>query len=553
MTPEQLAGAIHAVLTEAVTAGDVALAEGEVPPAEALRVERPRSREHGDWASNVAMQLAKRAGMPPRRLAELVAPRLTGVDGIAAVDVAGPGFLNITLDTASAGELARTVVEAGEDYGRGDTMAGRTINLEFVSANPTGPLHIGHTRWAALGDALHRLLSASGADVTAEHYTNDAGAQTTRLAASVLARARGEEVPEGGYAGDYVDELAAQVLQTHPDLLSRPEAEALDVCREEGMALQVAANARTLEDFHVHFDVWFSEKSLHDGGAVATAVDRLREQGHVFDADGAVWLRTTDFGDDKDRVLIRANGEPTYFAADCAYYLSKKDRGFPEKVYMLGADHHGYVGRLKAIAACAGDDPDTNIEVLIGQLINICGERMGRRRGNAVYLSDLLEWIGADPIRYSLGRFPADTPLDLDGEELRRRSNDNPVFYVQYAHARTCNVARLAGEDGVRREDGFDPALLDHPTESVLLAALGDFPRVVAQAAQLREPHRVARYLEDLAGHFHKWYDECRVRPMSADEEITDLHRTRLWVNDATRQVLANGLSLLGVSAPERM
>ncbi|WP_299518549.1 arginine--tRNA ligase [uncultured Serinicoccus sp.] len=553
MTPEQLAAAIHAVLTEAVEAGDLSLAQGDLPAVEALRVERPRSREHGDWASNVALQLAKRAGMPPRQVAEVVAGGLGAVEGVAGVEVAGPGFLNITLDAASAAALARDIVEAGAVYGHNDTMAGRTINLEFVSANPTGPLHIGHTRWAALGDALHRLLAASGADVTAEHYTNDAGAQTVRLASSVLARARGEEVPEGGYAGDYVDALAAQVQRARPDLLSLPEQEALEVCRETGMALQIAANEQTLTAFHVTFDVWFSEKSLHDAGAVEQAVDRLREQGHVFDADGAVWLRTTDFGDDKDRVLIRANGEPTYFAADCAYYLSKKDRGFTEKVYMLGADHHGYVGRLKAIAACAGDDPETNIEVLIGQLINISGERMGRRRGNAVYLSDLLEWIGADPIRYSLGRFPADTPLDLDGEELRRRSNDNPVFYVQYAHARTCNVARLAGEDGVRREDGFAPGLLDHPTESVLLAALGDFPRVVAQSAQLREPHRVARYLEDLSSHFHKWYDECRVRPMSAEEEITDLHRSRLWLNDATRQVLANGLTLLGVSAPERM
>ena len=549
MTPEQLADAIHAVLTETAADG-LAL---QVPARSAVRVERPRSREHGDWSTNVALQLAKGAGMPPRQLAEQLASRLQQVPGVSAVDVAGPGFLNITLDAASAGELARAIVEQGERFGTNDALAGHVVNLEFVSANPTGPPHIGHTRWAALGDALGRLLRASGAEVTTEHYINDHGAQMGKFAASILARATDEEVPEGGYPGEYVLPLAERLLAEHPDVLDLPEAERLAVARELGYAWMLEQLQEILRSFNVEFDVWMPESRLHEGGKVEEAVARLREQGHVFDQDGAVWLRTTDFGDDKDRVLIRANGEPTYFAADAAYYLDKKDRGFPEKIYMLGADHHGYVGRLKAIAACAGDDPEKNIEVLIGQLINISGERMGKRRGNAVFLSDLIEWIGTDPVRYSLARFPADTPLDLDGEELRKRSNDNPVFYVQYAHARTCNVARLAREDGVLREDGFDPSLLQHETEATLLATLGDFPRVVAQAAQLREPHRVARYLEELAGHFHKWYDECRVRPMTADEEITDLHRTRLWLNDATRQVLANGLHLLGVSAPERM
>nr|WP_281497059.1 arginine--tRNA ligase [Ornithinimicrobium sp. F0845] len=548
VTPEQLAEAIIAALDQAVSAGDLTV---EVPRE--VRVERPRSREHGDWSTNIALQLAKKAGVPPRDLATDLAGRLQYVAGIAAVDVAGPGFLNITLDAASAGELARSIVEAGGSYGTNDTLTGHVINLEFVSANPTGPLHIGHTRWAALGDAIRRLLAASGADVTAEHYTNDAGNQMDLLGASIVARAMGAPVPEGGYPGEYVEDLARAVLAERPDLLDLPEQERVAVARELGYRQQVAQNEQTLTDFNVHFDVWFSERTLHDSGAVEQAVDRLREQGHVFDQEGAVWLRTTDFGDDRDRVMIRANGVPTYFAADAAYYLSKKDRGFPEKIYLLGADHHGYIGRLKAIAACAGDDPGTNIEILIGQLVTIAGARMGRRRGNALLLTELLEWIGSDPLRYSLARYPADSPLDLDGEEMRRRSNDNPVYYVQYAHARTCNVARLAGEDGVSRADGFDPSLLTHETESTLLAALGDFPRVVAQAATLREPHRVARYLESLSAAFHKWYDECRVRPRDADEEITDLHRTRLWLNDATRQVLANGLGLLGVSAPERM
>jgi arginyl-tRNA synthetase len=548
VTPEELAAAIRTALTEAVAAGDLAV---DVPAD--VRVERPRNREHGDWSTNVALQLAKGAGMPPRDLATSLAERLGRVDGVKAVDVAGPGFLNITLDAASAGELARAIVESGAAYGRNESEAGHVVNLEYISANPTGPLHLGHTRWAALGDAMARLLEASGATLTTEYYLNDAGTQMDNFARSVLARAKGEPTPEGGYPGEYVDALAATVLAQRPDLLELPDGEALTVARELAYPLQLADIRETLADFGVTFDVWFSEQSLHDTGAVGKAVERLRGQGHVYDRDGAVWLRTTDFADDKDRVLIRANGEPTYFAADAAYYLSKKDRGFDEKIYLLGADHHGYINRLKAIAAAAGDDPEHNIEVKIGQLVNLGGAKLSKRAGNIVELRDLISWIGTDAIRYSLARYPADSPLSLDGEELRKQTNDNPVFYVQYAHARTSNVARLAGEDGVRREDGFDPSLLSDPTEAALLAILGDFPRVVAQAAHLREPHRVARYLEDLAGRFHKWYDTCRVRPMSADEEVTDLHRARLWLNDATRQVLANGLDLLGVSAPDRM
>jgi len=548
VTPEQLAAAVRAALQAAADAGDLAV---DVPAE--VRVERPRNRDHGDWSTNIALRLAKGAGVPPRDVAAVLAERVRAIEGVQRVDVAGPGFLNITLEAASAAGLARTIVEAGATYGHGTSEAGRVVNLEFISANPTGPLHIGHTRWAALGDAMRRLLDAAGADATSEYYINDAGAQMDKFGASVLARAQGEEPPEGGYPGAYVQDLAQQVLSERPDLTSLEHDEAVALARDLGYRAQLEAIRETLERFGVHFDVWFSERSLHDGGAVDEAVARLRQQGHVYDDGGAVWLRTTDFTDDKDRVLVRADGVPTYFAADAAYYLSKKDRGFDEKVYLLGADHHGYINRLKAIAACAGDDPEHNIEVKIGQLVAIAGERMGKRRGNAIYMDELIEWIGSDAVRYSLARYPADSPLSLDGEELRKQTNDNPVFYVQYAHARTANVARLAAEDGVRREDGFDASLLSDPTEATLLAALGDFPRVLAQAAHLMEPHRVARYLEELAGAFHKWYDTCRVRPLTAEEEITDLHRSRLWLNDATRQVLANGLDLLGVSAPERM
>ncbi len=549
MTPEQLSAAIRAAVLDAIAAGQLALAPDDVPQ---VRVERPRQREHGDWSTNVALQLAKRGGTNPRALATTLAAALADVPGVAAVDIAGPGFLNFRLDAAAAGRLARDIVEAGATYGHTDTLAGHAINLEFISANPTGPLHIGHTRWAALGDALVRLLRAAGATVTPEYYINDAGVQMDKFGESILARAEGTDVPEGGYSGAYVSDLATAVLAEHPDLLSLPREEAIAVAREAGYDLMLAEIKRTLADFNVTFDVWFSERELHGSGAVTRAVERLREQGHVYDADGAVWLRTTDFSDDKDRVLIRSDGQPTYFAADAAYYLSKKDRGFTEKIYLLGADHHGYVNRLRALASCAGDDPDFNIEVMIGQLVNVGGARMSKRAGNIVELRDLIDWIGSDAVRYTLARFPADSPLTIDGEKLREQNNENPVYYVQYAHARTRNVARNAEAHGVRREDAFVPELLDHETEAVLLGKLAEFPGVIALAAPLREPHRIARYLEELAGAYHKWYDNCRVTPRG-DEPVDDAHRTRLWLNDATSRVIANGLDLLGVSAPERM
>jgi arginyl-tRNA synthetase len=553
VTPTELSEALSAALAAAVADGTLALPADAVPAS--VHVERPRQREHGDWATNVALQLAKKAGTTPRALAEDLAARLGATPGIKSVGVAGPGFLNITLDAAAAGELARTIVEAGSAYGRGEALTGQVINLEYISANPTGPLHIGHTRWAALGDSLARILRAAGAEVTAEYYINDAGAQMDRFGESILARATGTEVPEGGYRGEYVSELATKVLADHPELPELPRDEAIAVARESGYAHQLAEIREVLENFGVHFDVWFSERDLHNSGAVEKAVARLREQGHVFDQEGAVWLRTTDFTDDKDRVMIRANGEPTYFAADAAYYLSKKDRGFPGKIYLLGADHHGYINRLKAIAACAGDNPETNIEVLIGQLVNVGGAKLSKRAGNIIELRDLVEWIGSDAVRYSLARYPADTPLELQGEDMLKQTNDNPVFYVQYAHSRTVQIGTKAVERGVARADGFDPAQLSHASEAALIGRLTEFPRIVAQAAELREPHRVARYLEALAGDFHSWYNDdekLRVTPYP-DEEVTDAHRARLWLNDAVRTVLANGLDLLGVSAPERM
>ena len=552
MTPEELSAAIRDALAAAVDAGDLAVS---VP--DEVRVERPRSREHGDWSTNVALQLAKSAGMAPRELAATLASRLSASPGVKAVDVAGPGFLNITLDAASAGELARAIVESGEAYGRGDSEVGRTINVEFVSANPTGPIHLGGTRWAAVGDSLARIFEANGATVVREYYFNDHGAQIDRFARSLLAAARGEEAPEDGYAGAYVADIAAQVVSEVPGVLDRPGPEAQEVFRVHGVELMFTEIKRSLHDFGVDFDVYFHENHLHEDGSVERAIARLRELEVMYESEGATWLRTSDFGDDRDRVVIRANGQPSYYSGDLAYYLNKRERGADRVFILLGADHHGYVGRLMAMAQAFGDVPHENLEVLIGQMVNLVRDgqpvRMSKRAGTVVVLEDLVGAVGVDAARYALTRSSIDSSIDIDLDLLVRQTNDNPVFYVQYAHARTAGVARLAAEDGVRREDGFDAALLSDPTEAALLAVLGDFPRVVAQAAHLREPHRVARYLEELAGRFHKWYDTCRVRPVNADEEVTDLHRTRLWLNDATRRVLANGLGLLGVSAPERM
>jgi len=559
VTPDQLSQALADALAAAVADGTFALVPADLPAH--VHIERPRQREHGDWATNVALQLAKKAGMNPRAFAEELARRLGATAGIAAVEIAGPGFLNIRLDTAAAGELARTVVEAGPAYGRNEAEAGHTVNLEFVSANPTGPLHIGGVRWAAVGDSLARVLQAAGAQVTREYYFNDHGAQIDRFARSLVARARGEEAPEDGYGGQYISEIADQVVADalaagEPDPTTLGDDEALEAFRARGVELMFTEIKKSLHEFGVDFDVYFHEDSLHESGAVERAVARLRELGHVFDADGATWLRTTDFGDDKDRVVIKSDGEAAYIAGDIAYYLDKRERGFDRVVMMLGADHHGYVGRMRAVAAAFGDDPDVNLEILIGQLVNLVRDgqpvRMSKRAGTVVTIDDLVDAVGVDAARYSLARSSADSAIDLDLDLLASAKNENPVYYVQYAHARTVNVGRNAADAGVRREDGFDASLLDDESESVLLGELAQFPRVVAQAANLREPHRVARYLEELAGAYHTWYGRRRVTPFG-DEEVSDVHRTRLWLNDATRQVIANGLGLLGVSAPERM
>ena len=560
MTPEELAAAIRSVLVSAVASGQIAL-DGEIPVP---HVERPRNRDHGDWATNVAMQLAKKAGTSPRALAGVLATGLEAVDGIASVEVAGPGFLNVRLDAASAGELARTIVEAGEAYGRNETLASQHVNLEYVSANPTGPVHLGGARWAAVGDSLARILSACGATVTREYYFNDHGTQIDHFAASLLASARGQATPEDGYGGDYIAETAQEVTAGElaagrPDPATLPEAEATEVFRARGVDLMFAAVKAELHAFRSDFDVFFHEDSLHTSGAVERAIDRLRERGVIFQADGATWLRTTDFGDDKDRVLIKSDGNAAYFAADLAYYLDKRERGADCAVYLLGADHHGYVGRMMAMCAAFGDTPGVNMQIIIGQLVNLVRDgapvRMSKRAGTIVTLEDLVDAVGVDAARYALARSSMDSMIDIDLDLLASTSNDNPVYYVQYAHARTRSVARNAAAHGVSRDPEqtvFEPAALDDPADAALLGVLAQLPATVAQAAALREQHRLARYLEQLAAAYHAWYGVTRVTPRG-DDPVGPGHVARLWLNDAVGQVLANGLGLLGVSAPERM
>ena len=555
---EQVSRAILRALSQARSANNL---PSELVLPEEIFLERPKNRDHGDYATSVALTLAKPAGMNPRVIANdirtylLSDPEIEGL--IAAVDVAGPGFLNITLARAGQSAIIAEILREGEKYGHGDALTGTNINLEFISANPTGPLHLGHTRWAAVGDALGRVLTAAGAKVTREFYINDRGNQMELFGASLRAAAMDLAVPADGYHGAYIIDIAHLIKEAHPEFLTLPLAQSLEAFKNAGYALQLAEQKRVLAEFRTHFDIWFSEKSLYENDFFKHCLDRLKAQGHVYEEGGATWLRTTDFGDDKDRVIIKSDGAFAYFASDSAYYISKRERGFDICIYMLGADHHGYVNRLKAIAACAGDDPGHNIDVLIGQMVKIMenGEelKLSKRAGTIISLEELVEKVGVDAARYTLIRYPVDTPMVMDVDLLRSRTNENPVYYVQYAHARICAVLRNAGDLGIAFGlDQIHPRLLDNPLERELVGALAEFPRVVAGAAHLREPHRIARYVEELAGIYHRFYAECRVLPLG-DEPATDLHSARATLCGATAQVIANSLALLGVTAPEKM
>ena len=598
MNPEALSELISHIAHDLVAAGEAgSLTEDLIPPVEKFAVMRPKDRSHGDWASNAAMQLAKKAGMKPRDLAQLFAARLQSADGIATVEVAGPGFINITLDSASAAAIVDAVLAQGAQFGRNDHLSGQTLNLEFVSANPTGPIHIGGTRWAAVGDSMARVLEANGAKVIREYYFNDHGEQINRFAKSLVAAAHGEQTPADGYKGAYIDEIAQRVIEEAKadgvDILALPrvdggknedgeplgegDSEQREEFRKRAVPMMFAEIQESMKNFRVHFDVWFHENSLYQDGEVERAIAKLREQGDIFEKDGATWFASTKHGDDKDRVIIKSDGNYAYFAADIAYYYNKRHRKTDPAdvaIYMLGADHHGYIGRMMAMCAAFGDKPGVNMQILIGQLVNVMKDgkavRMSKRAGNVVTIDDLVDAIGVDASRYSLARTDYNTSVDIDLNLLASHSNDNPVYYVQYAHARSCNVDRNAAEAQIDPTTA-DLALLDTETDGGVLAALAQWPATLAQAGDLRAPHRIAHYLEELAAAYHKWYNIERVVPMpltdleerkpEAEREALRIAKNpeparaaaRLKLNDAVRTVIAAGLDLLGVSAPEKM
>ena len=561
MSADSVQSKVAAVILKAL---DIAKSEGQLPcdvPSQ-LILDRPKNRDHGDYATSIALALAKEANMQPGVIAKVIVKTLTDnklltTAGISKVDIAGPGFINITLESASQGVVVTEILTAGKKFGTSNTLAGKKINLEFVSANPTGPLHLGHTRWAAVGDSLGRVLAAAGAQVNREFYVNDRGNQMDLFGASIRAAALGKARPEDGYHGEYIEDLAKEIVKSNPQITQLAESESISAFTQAGYKLQLEQQRKVLDNFGTHFDTWFSERSLYEDNFFNHSLDKLKKEGHVFEQEGAIWLRTTDFGDDKDRVMIKSDGTFAYFASDSAYYVSKKERGFNLCIYMLGADHNGYVGRVKALAACAGDDPEKDVEVLIGQMVKIIEGgaelKLSKRAGTIITLEELVEKVGTDAARYTLIRFPTDTPMVMDVDLLRKNTNDNPVYYVQYAHARICAVLRNAKELGINYGLKFySPELLTHERERELVGLLAQYPKVLSSAAQLRQPHRVARYIEELASQYHRFYNDCRVLPLG-DEKVSDLNSARATLSQATAQVISNGLDLLGVNAPEKM
>jgi len=527
-----------------------------------ITLDRPKNRDHGDYATSISLNLAKSANLQPRVIAEVIVKSLTDNNlltgaGISTVEIAGPGFINITLESASQGAVVTQILTEGKKYGSGKSLAGKKINLEFVSANPTGPLHLGHTRWAAVGDSLGRVLSAAGATVSREFYINDRGNQMDLFGQSLFAAAQNKPIPENGYHGEYIADLAKQIIKENPSFSKLTGDDAITAFRDTGYKLQLEQQRQVLDNFRTHFDTWFSERTLYENNFFTHTLEKLKSLGHVYEQEGATWLRTTDFNDDKDRVMIKSDGTFAYFASDSAYYVSKRERGFNLCIYMLGADHHGYVGRIKAIAACAGDDPNKDIEVLIGQMVKIMEGgvelKLSKRAGTIITLEELVEKVGTDAARYTLIRYPTDTPMVMDVDLLKKNTNENPVYYVQYAHARICAVLRNAKELGINYGlDFYSPELLTHERERELIGLLAQYPKIVASAALMRQPHRVARYIEEVAAQYHRFYNDCRVLPLG-DEKPTDLNSSRASLSLATAQVISNGLDLLGVSAPEKM
>jgi len=523
-----------------------------------IMLETPRSKENGDYATNVAMQLTKLAKKPPRAIAEAI---LANIDkesaSIESIDVAGPGFINITLKKDYLQEVVKTVIEQGAEYGRTDSGQGEKIQVEFVSANPTGDLHLGHARGAALGDSLCNVLDFAGYEVEREYYLNDAGNQIDNLALSVEARyfqALGEEreLPEGGYQGQDIIGIAKRLVEEFGDKYKNvPDKERYDFFRAYGLKYEIKKLETDLMNFRVPFDSWFSESSLYGSGRIEGAMDKLRENGYIFEEDGATWFRSTAFGDDKDRVLIKNDGTFTYITPDIAYHEDKIQRGFDKLINIWGADHHGYIPRMKAAIEALGYGKD-KLEVIVSQMVHLYkdGERMmmSKRTGKAVTMRELVEDVGLDATRYFFVMRSADTQMDFDLDLAVSESSENPVYYAQYGHARISSILRQSQDMNLSASvDGA--ALLTAEREIDLLKKIGDFPQIVADAAKTRSPHRVATYIQELASAFHSFYNAEKV----LDADNRDMSEARLALITATRTTIANALKLIGVSAPEKM
>ncbi|MHB0976648.1 MAG: arginine--tRNA ligase [Candidatus Aquicultorales bacterium] len=547
---EHLAGLVEEALKRAAGAS-------KAPPlqAPAIQMERPREKAHGDWSTNVALISAKEAKTAPRALAEAIAEYLPEDPFVEAVEVAGPGFINFKLANTWLYEVLAALREDGEAFGRSDLGGGRSVNLEFVSANPVGPMHVGHGRWAAVGDTLGNILSASGYRVTREFYINDFGNQMNVFAASVAARyserlGEAVEFPEEGYKGEYIKDIAAEIAESEGDRYrDLPPVERERIFKEIAYKQVLSHIEKTLESMGVRFDGWFSERTLHESSEILKTIDALKEKGYVYEAEGAVWFKATAFGEEKDRVLIRENGHPTYFAADIAYHKDKLDRAYDLLINIWGADHHGYVARMKAAVQALGYPPD-KLEVVLGQLVNLLrgGEpvRMSKRTGEMVTLDELVEEVGKDAVRFLFLMRSTDTALDFDIELAKEQSNENPVYYVQYAHARICSIVRFAQEEGAPLEGDFE--LLKEDAELDLVRKIAEWPELLEAAARTRSPHFLTRYAQELAAAFHSFYTKCRV--VTEDRELTG---ARMALVDAARTLLRISLETMGVSAPERM
>lgn len=553
MIQNKLASLVDSALSRAIESGRLKITHPKL-----VEIERPKEKTHGDWATNVALIVAKEAALAPRAVAEIILEEIERPSFLAEVTIAGPGFINFKLSNAWLYETLSSIFFRGDRFGWSEQLTGEKIQIEFVSANPVGPMHVGHGRWAAVGDSLARLLIASGSDVHREFYVNDWGNQMFNFGISVAARYRellGKplEFPQDGYRGHYIIDIAREIVDQDGDkYLDLDDKEQGKIFSERAYKQVMKHIKNTLDEMGVTFDCWFSERSLHQSGELDDTMALLEEKGLSYRQDGALWLKTTEFGDDKDRVLIRENGEPTYFAADIAYHRDKINRGYSKIINIWGADHHGYIGRMQAAMTALGAEPGT-LEIIIGQLVSLYSGgrliKMSKRTGEMVTLDELLAEVGKDAVRYFFLMRSTDTALDFDIELAKSETAENPVYYVQYAHARICSILRRAEEEGLApAADNKGFTLLEHEAELALLRELAEAPSVIMRAARNRAPYRMTKYLQDVAGLFHRFYHQCRV--VSDNEELSE---ARLALCDGTRQVIRNVLWLIGVSAPEKM